>query len=68
MTIVLAVFCGFMFGMILATLMERVQRASSLELSAQAKTAQKINGRFYYIVPEEAYSDAALAAQQEQSK
>ena len=59
-TILTVGFVGFMLGLIVAALFKRSNANTSMELSAQAKTARKINGRFYYIVPEDVYVEKIL--------
>lgn len=61
-TILTIIFIAFMLGLIVGTLMERVTRQSILEHCAKGKTREKINGRFYYIVPEEDYVEMSCAA------
>lgn len=55
MTFLTSMFVAGMIGLIIGAITERIQRGTILEQCAQLKTAEKINGKFFYIVPEEKY-------------
>lgn len=61
-------FIGFIVGLAIGTIIERVSRSSMLAYLAKMKSAEKIDGEFYYIVPEARFNELTSIEAQSKSK